>query len=376
MSRPLAKLATVLVLVLGMTGVSAPKAMADRMYSVSDLGTGQFTSLNDQGQAVGTTPNNGRDPVSGLLYSDGKVTNFGTGFVPQGINNSGKMVGTATDGNSSSVVVRDAAGNTQRLGPISGAARLGINDSSQVVKSDYSETRIYSGNGQTVVTYGSNPSPAGSGSRAQVTLSAAGISDSGSITGTASHAGVPQQLFYAGSDGIAHLLYSFVIPQTTLGTAITPNGQILGLISGPGEGGYFIYAPDHDTLTKLPTDVLFRGINDSGLAIGRAQDRQTGISIGVVWDGHSVMDLNKLVPPASGIRIDDAIAINGSRQVLALGWTSGQTDGFEHTFLLTPQNPPRLCCSQQLWLRCDSSAERASERSVRRADRSIILDGL
>ncbi len=341
MSRPLAKLATALVLVLGMTGVSAPKAMADRMYSVSDLGTGQFTSLNDQGQAVGTTPSNGRDPVSGLLYSDGKVTNFGTGFVPQGINNSGKMVGTATDGNSSSVVVRDAAGNTQRLGPISGAARLGINDSSQVVKSDYSETRIYSGNGQTVVTYGSNPSPAGSGSRAKVTLSAAGISDSGSITGTASHAGVPQQLFYAGSDGIAHLLYSFVIPQTTLGTAITPNGQILGLISGPGEGGYFIYAPDHGTLSKLPSiEGAFRGINNSGFAVGSAQDQQTGRTGGIVWDGHSVIDLNTLIPPASGIRIDDAIAINGSGQVLALGWPSGHSDGFECTFLLTPQNTP------------------------------------
>lgn len=340
MSRPPAKLATALVLVLGMTGVSAPKAMADRMYSVSDLGTGQFTSLNDQGHAVGTTPSNGRDPVSGLLYSDGKVTNFGTGFIPQGINNSGQMVGTATDGNSSSVVVRDASGNTQQLGPISGAARLGINDSSQVVKSDSSETRIYSGNGQTLVTYGSIPSPAGSGSQAQVILSAAGISDSGSIAGTATRAGDPQQLFYSGSNGIAHLLYSFAIPETTRGTAITPNGQILGLISGPGEGGYFIYTPDHNVLTKLPSKVEFMGINDSGFAVGSTQDQQTGMQAGVVWDGHSVMDLNKLVPPASGIRIADAIAINGNGQILAVGSSSNQTDGFEHAFLLTPQATP------------------------------------
>ena len=76
-------------------------------------------------------------------------------------------------------------------------------------------------------------------------------------------------------------------------------------------------------------------MNDLGVVVGFAYYPGDLVGRGFVYYGSgSIEDLNTLIGPSSGWRIDDADAINDSGQIAAEGYYGGSGDA--HAVLLTP----------------------------------------
>jgi probable HAF family extracellular repeat protein len=77
------------------------------------------------------------------------------------------------------------------------------------------------------------------------------------------------------------------------------------------------------------------GINDAGQVVGGAST-SSGVVRAFLYDRNAtpkMQDLNSLIPPDSGWRLEEAQAINQRGQIVGLGERNGHT----RAFLLTPR---------------------------------------
>jgi probable HAF family extracellular repeat protein len=70
-----------------------------------------------------------------------------------------------------------------------------------------------------------------------------------------------------------------------------------------------------------------RGINDAGQVVGRSFT-STGVSRAFLWEGHSMTDLNSLIPADSGWVLEVATGINQVGQIVGLGTFGGTQRAF------------------------------------------------
>jgi hypothetical protein len=78
-----------------------------------------------------------------------------------------------------------------------------------------------------------------------------------------------------------------------------------------------LWSNEGGPVVTLPGTVAAKSINDSGIVVGTA-------SYAFVWDPvNGTRDLNKMVDVTPGLGLEDAIAINGLGQILAIRWDYG-----------------------------------------------------
>ena len=314
-------------------------ASSAEAWTIVDLGGqmscgdyGASAGLNDSGQVVGcgTAPDGGAGALIWSPGAGGQVLGhfYDYGFsVGTGINNSGQVAGT-----SSYQPFLWSAGTMANLcntpGCVSGTA-AGINDSGQVVGS-YSDVNsslagFLSSGGVTQRLAGL---PGGTFAAAQA------INNSGLIAGYGD--GV-------GADGVSRVYAMLWSGSTVQSLGMLPNGygsqayginnlgQVVGAAPTQDGGGAFLWSSDTG-MQNLGS--LYQGgqseaygVNDFGQVIGYADGDV------VLWSNGKLIDLS-LLPEvqASGWWLTKATGINNAGQIVGTGWLNGE----QRNFLLSP----------------------------------------
>ncbi|MBV9035607.1 MAG: DUF3466 family protein, partial [Acidobacteriaceae bacterium] len=78
-------------------------------------------------------------------------------------------------------------------------------------------------------------------------------------------------------------------------------------------------------------------INDTRQVVGGAGISTPSVSHAFLYSNDQMYDLNNLIDPALGLMLSDARGINNHGQIVAEGYTSGNSF---HAFLLTPVPEP------------------------------------
>lgn len=369
-------------LVLFLATAASP-ALADPIYSITDLGWLGGTSsnpsglnsygygINASGEVTGFTLTSGTPvptlgPQHAFLYNGSSMQDLGTlgGLTSLGIgiNMSGEVTGIAT----TSGVVHGAAvehaflynGSTmQDLGTLGGTDSYGyaINASGEVVgQSDTSgdaHLHAFLYNGSTMEDLGT----LGGGNSA-----ALGINASGEITGWAATTGnaATHAFLYNGTTMID--LGTLDGGAGSQGNAINASGEVAGssfITSGPGSAIIHAFLYNGSTMIDLGTlagpngNSYANAINASGEVVGESTitgatppNDPLGGYDAFLYDDGTLLDLNALISTASPLYgevvLNDATGINDAGQIVADGcYTSGALTGQCYAFLLDPEAP-------------------------------------
>lgn len=159
---------------------------------------------------------------------------------------------------------------------------------------------------------------------------ATAINASGWVTGSISTNYSRTAFIYDGKD--LTLIPTGALHST--GNSINAQGWVAGTANNYG----FIYK--NGEMITLNAGLMYSqalGINDHGYVVGTATE--TTRAYGSLYDGQSILELNKLLDPESAQwYIREAFAINNAGQILAIG-----SYGFEtRTLLLTPVPEPSM----------------------------------
>jgi len=276
--------------------------------SISTLGSSVSVAnaINASGEIVGwnffdSNPN--FDPQA-FLYSNGTMKNinapsvFPSGSEAYGVNNSGEVVGTGylTDSNFHAFLY--SGGKMTDIGPPGAlqAAAVAINNFGQIIGGYY----LTSGaTGEFLITNGkltTLPVPVGASA-----VSAFAINDNGEIVGTIffSSGAPPHAAKFA--DGVWTDLGAINGASASRATGINISGQIVGTAFFP----QIQYHPP-----------------------------KPGKHVPFISTTSGLVNLNTLIPSGTGFTLTDAVAINGSGQILC---DATNTAGREHAVLLTPK---------------------------------------
>lgn len=314
-----------------LAAASASPSWGQSTYTVTDLGPGVATGINNNGQVVGYSNQSNGYPYA-FLYSNGSMQLIsGQNSYAYGINNNGQVVGAfypqATETAAAFVY---SSGSTQFLGTLPGysggtpfSVANGINDSGQIV--GFSGA---GGNGSAFLYSGGSMQNLFPGS---VDSSATAINNHGEIVGGRGTSA------FIDNNGTMQFFAGYAAD------GLNNNGQVIGFtVPPPGvttQTSFLYSAGTMQTLSPLPgfaTDIA-QGINNSGQVVG--YDVGPYQPIGSVphhaflYSNGSMQDLNSLISPSSGWTLQFAEAINDGGQIVGYGINpSGQTDAF----LLTP----------------------------------------
>lgn len=319
--------------------ISSKPSIAAVMYSVTNIGTlgGEFSTaydINDNGQVVGyaaTSTSGGRaflwDSTSGIRNLDPNGIYDSSAY---SINNNGFVVGSTLKGgyNGGTAFLWDSVNGLQNLGTLPGDSfsnANAINDFGQVVgRSLDSSNRMQaflwdSVNG--IQSLGTLDGYEGS--------TALDINNDGEVVG---YAFIPSRraVLWDSTKGIQDLdpegVYSDAQSINDAGTVVgtstvggdsaslwdsTKGIQYLGNLSG-------VYG-------SIASD-----INDLGQVVGSTIFPPRAL----LWENGTVTDLNTLIDPNSGWRLQYARAINNKGQIVGEGTNS--TERYFGAFLLTP----------------------------------------
>jgi probable HAF family extracellular repeat protein len=319
----------------------SPTPNAAYPYTVTDLGSLGYgltygLGINNNGQITGysylstefqvTCPPQKyggpkqcfEHPYHAFLWSNGTMTDLGTlgGHFSTGtaINLSGEVIGQAdtTTGGSSFLW------NGKTMTALTALSAAGINDSGQI--SGGCQQACIDTNGTITLL----PNPSG------LTCNGGQINNNGDVIGGCSdatsnatskayvvlwHNGTPTDLGNLGGPEI-------------VATAL--NNSSPAQVTGYGQDSTYAqhaFLWSNGTITDIgaafyPDELYPTSINDSGVIVGGP----------FIWRNGTLQNLNNLIPPGSGVTINDATGINDKGQIVVNGSsTSGGT-----AFLLTP----------------------------------------
>jgi probable HAF family extracellular repeat protein len=164
--------------------------------------------------------------------------------------------------------------------------------------------------------------------------SAMAVAETGDIVGYANLPGDRLAHATLWRGGAVHDLGTLGGPRSQA-LAVNNAGMVAGVAdTGAGDPHAFVYEIDGAGHVAVRRDLgvlgerssCAYGLNDAGLAVGTSDDRA------FLWDGAQMIDLNTLIDPAEGWRLQVATAINDAGQIA--GW--GRLLGVPTAFLLTP----------------------------------------
>lgn len=343
-------LAAVVLAVAPVTYVSAGKGspctltpplapIAGVGYTLTDLGTltsycGGPSAINDSGQVAGGLlfPN----PNHAFLYSAGTMTDINPipgGFsTAAGINGLGQVVGmfAASTADTPSPYLYSAGTFTDLTPVLGGGAGFvsGINDAGQITGSNqFARAFRYDSSGLLDL-----------GTLGGSTASGTAINQKGWVVGSSEVAPAGSNVNHAFLfDGTMHDLGTLG-GDFSVAQAINGSGLVVGQArTASGADHAFLY--DGTMLDLIPAgspfDAFFSfadGINDAGQVVGNYLNA-SGQSRPFIWSAATgIMDLNIVVPAASGLTLVGVAGINNHGQIIA----SGDFGVTEHPFLLTP----------------------------------------
>ncbi|CAN5900583.1 hypothetical protein BH23PLA1_BH23PLA1_03660 [soil metagenome] len=346
----------------------APFATAEHLYNITIIptlpgGDRNFVNdVNNHRQVTGNsrkagegtrlfpyiwTPGESSPIEIGLLPN---VPIFGRGF---SINDSGVVVGESGNGPSKAFLWSN--GDLIDLGSLpggSGGVANAINNTGQVVGA--------ASNGQTVRAWISDGTPGGPlidlGTPLGTSNSLArafDISNSGIVAGLARNASdtatTPTLWIPDGNGGYTPM--SIATPAGGFGEfeSVNDAGQAVGRFSLSVDGQSRTRALFHDgneatelgLLASEPTFVHSRalGINNDELIVGYVAQFDNAPGFGgaaVIWQDGQIVDLNTLIPHDSGWTLQSAQGVNDHGDIVGFGLFNGQT----RAFLLTPVPEP------------------------------------
>ena len=317
------------------------------------------------------------------------ITAHGDAGLPRAINNHGQVTGSSggAHGSDTAAFIAQPGGKGSQLASLpSGdySEAFGINDVGEIVGSSNTASTL-----RATRWNGGSPAPL-SLPAGRTASEAFAVNNSGTVAGYVSGAPGMQASLWA-NDGSVQLLGTISNGETSQATAVNTQGDAAGWTQKNGIARAFLWTAG--TMNFLPGGSASRanGINDSqevvGACTGPEGDRaclwgkdglvQLGTlpggdyaeafdinnaetvvgsadtSLGLrafVWTkSNGMQDLNSLIPPAAGVVISAAIAINEQGQIVAYGSTNhdltqdrnvdldhGVHAGPTFVFLLTP----------------------------------------
>lgn len=323
--------------------VGSKPSIAAVIYSVTDIGTlGGASSaafdINDNGQVVGTAGIVGVgnraflwDSTSGIRNLDPLGTDTS---IANGINNNGQVVGFYLGvGTNKRAFLWDSVNDLQNLGTLPGdnsSAANEINDRGQVVGRSESIGRIQaflwdSVNGlQNLGTLNGYSSS-----------DAYDINNNGEVVGFANTNGSLRPVLWDSSKNIQDL--GSFNTAFTQANSINDAGTVVG---GSIFDGFRALLWDRtnsvqnlNTFDGFPNSFA-TDINNNGQTVGSTSSSTSSNSRAVLWENGIATDLNALIDPNSGWRLDSATAINNKGQIVGSGFLNNQR--LIRAFLLTP----------------------------------------
>ncbi len=300
--------------------VGLQEVYAGPIYSIQILGaisgSGSVTAINNSGTGVGfiTDASGNQVPVA----FNGQTNTLPGAGQANGINGGGTIVGT-TSLNGNPVVTEWLNGSATSLGiPGYGTA---INNSGQVAGGFITaagELNAFVWNNGTLVNLGTLNGGTWS--------SAYGINAAGHIVGTSMTGTGVFAAFFSNGSGMTSLCSSC----TSNSYANTINSADIAAGSFVNSDGY-LHASEYSggNVTDLGTLGGYQsaayGIDDNGQVVGYSYIPGDATTHGFIYSDNVMIDLNSLLPIASGWTITAAYAINGLGDVVGEGTLNGQT---------------------------------------------------
>ena len=321
-------------------------ASAQSTYTVTDLGTlgGHYSigrGINSSGQVTGRSAFADDTTLHPFLYSGGTMADLGTlggaGTNAEGgigINASGQVTGGSFTTSGDQHAFLYSSGVMHDLGTLpgyTGSLGWGINTSGQVAGYSFFPTgfRAFLYNAGVMSDLGTL---GGADSFAY------SINDAGQITGQADTASSGAHAFlYSGGS-----MTDLGVPagyDSSAGYGINSSAQITGLLTAGSVLHAFLYSGGAmmDLGTLGGTESWGYGINSSGQVVGYSKNAPNVTDFFsrafLYTPATGMVDLNNLIPPASGWTLQEAHAINDAGQIAGLGVSPS---GAQHAFLLTP----------------------------------------
>lgn len=301
-------------------------------YIVTDLGNFSPNALNNAGQVIG----------DGVLWQNGETTRLP--IRAMAINNTGQVVGFRGSGIVSAMTEHNVHaylwqnGKYRDLGTPIRTSQLyayGINDAGQIVGSTYWSPLLWDAGKKIHL-----PSLVNNPRFTILPCEALGINNAGVIVGYGNTARVEQQPVVWQKRRLSKLA---LLPGCREGEAVAINarGDIVGACSlrrygRPRRACVWLNRRPR-ALGTLPgdTDAEARAINAQGQVVGftGAEVKKTWRTRAFLWQNGQLSDLNALLPPHSGWRLESASGINDRGQIVG----SGRHNGKPRAFLLTPR---------------------------------------
>lgn len=305
--------------------------LAGTSYSITDLGTlGGTTSvangINDSGQVVGRATD-AHYNWHAFLYSGSTMTVIGSSgessYDAGGINASGQVVGYSNTGQ-----VFLYSGSTVKDLPILSIpwGSCSINASGQIVGCSVNTEHAFLYSGSTMKDLGS---------LGGVWSQAFGINDRGQVVGYSDTAGnaASHAFLYSGST-MADL--GTLGGKYSRATGTNNSGQVVGGSSNT-DNLFRAFLYSGSTMVDLGTlgggYSAASGINDRGQVVGCSDTAGNAARHAFLYSGSTMTDINSLIPSTSGWTVTDANAINSRGQIAA---NATGPDGESHAVLLTP----------------------------------------